>query len=100
MPAAFATCRGARGDCVGALFLEHLSVQAAVDLGLVDAAAVHAVNEEQAQNLHAARPQLEPAIQMVNDGTADLGAFDDLLVDIARVSPSSSCSRFWHSTNS
>ena len=71
-----------QGACV--LLLEHLGVQAAVDLGLVDAVAVHAVDEEEREYLHAARPQLKLAGQVVLDGAADLRALDDLLVDVAQ----------------
>ncbi len=66
-----------QGTCV--LLLKHQGVQAAVDFGLVDA-----VDEEEREHLHAARPQLELAGQVVLDGAADLRALDDLLVDVAQ----------------
>lgn len=54
-----------------------------MDFGLVDAVSVDAVDEEEREHLHAARPQLELAGQVVLDGAADLRALDDLLVDVA-----------------
>lgn len=71
-----------QGTCV--LLLKHQGVQAAVDFGLVDAVSVDAVDEEEREHLHAARPQLELAGQVVLDGAADLRALDDLLVDVAQ----------------
>ena len=71
----------------GVLLLEHLGVQASVDLGLVDAVAVDAVDEEEREHLHAARPQLELAGQVVLDGAADLRALDGLFVDVAQGLP-------------
>ena len=55
-----------------------------MDFGLVDAVAVDAVDEEEREHLHAARPQLELAGQVVLDSAADLRALDDLLVDVAQ----------------
>ena len=55
-----------------------------MDLGLVDAVAVDAVDERKREHLHAAWPQLELAGQVVLDGAADLRALDDLLVDVAQ----------------
>ena len=68
----------------GVLLFEHLGVQASVDLGLVDAVAVDAVDEEEREHLHAARPQFELACQVVLDGAADLRTLDDLLVDVTQ----------------
>ena len=73
-----------RAQRSGVLLLKYLGVQAAVDLGLVDAVAVDAVDEEEREHLHAARPQLELAGKVVLDGATDLRALDDFLVDVAQ----------------
>lgn len=73
-----------RVQCPGVLFLEHLGVQASVNLRLVDAVAVDTVDEEEREHLHAARPQLKLTGQVVLDGTADLRTLNDLLIDVAQ----------------